>query len=295
MPTLDDDGWSGARWDASRVAPGQLVLMPSMRFGLLHSRDGDGRHIFIAADGSCLLCPHGEKASTVAHWCLQPREERTSCCDCQTPRGLFAKNPQLPADAPPMPPSVFDHLVAIGAPAILIKGREARQLPYTSGDRATFLTSHGELRCRHGRTRAAVLDKRNANACTCRPVAFPHRTSLVGMQLGRFGGRYGNEEKAARRRAEKKRKRDGKPAPAPTPVDIAEDTEVAEDAEVAESAAAAAAAEPRTEAAVVADVADAADAANAADAADAANAADDTDATDAAAPASSPAPAALAA
>jgi len=207
------DGIDGIdeEWDPSRVEPGQLVLMPSMRFGLLHSIQPDGKRFFIAADGSCMLCAHGEKGSTVATWCLEEQaarrngvvpKKRSSVCDCQTACGLFMKRPEMPRGAPPPPASLFDHLCAIDAPTIVVKGREARRLPFSTGEQTTFLTSFGDLVCQHGKGRSWLLDKRRPSsspgACSCKPVAFPQRTSLVGMQLGRYAGQYGRNKKRPR-------------------------------------------------------------------------------------------------
>ena len=70
-------------------------------------------------------------------WCLEEQaarrngtapKKRHSICDCQTACGLFAKQPVLPEDSPPLPTSLFDHLCDIGAPTITVKGREARQI-----------------------------------------------------------------------------------------------------------------------------------------------------------------------
>ena len=192
--------WAGERWDASTVEKGQLVLMPTMRFAVLHTEEADGRRTFITPDGSCLLCCHGEKGSTVGTWCQEekvasqsgvPPKPRKSCCDCQTARGLFSQEIALPPGTPPVPESIFDYLVNIDAPSIMAKGREARQLPYTSGDQATFLTSFGALVCRHGKRRNTLMDARRGKSsppkCSCTPVAFPTRST--GVKLGRYEGK----------------------------------------------------------------------------------------------------------
>ena len=198
--------WSGAHWDAAAVKPGQLVLMPTFRFARLYRTEADGRRTFVAADGSCLLCEHGEKASTIATWCYEERaaqrdriepKKRSGICDCTTARGLFMKQAGLATDNEPlvMPASLFDHLVAIGAPSILVKGREARRLPYTSGERTTYLTSFGQLVCRHGRKRSTLTDRRRAAACSCTPVTFPNRSALIGVRIGRYAGAYGQKKR----------------------------------------------------------------------------------------------------
>ena len=201
------DGPTDGPWDAWRAKAGELTLMPTFRFAQPHSVASDGRRIFVTNDGT-LLCPHGEKASTICTWVHQEKvaerqgvapPPRGSICDCISSQGLHK------AVAPPaplaLPESLFDHLCAMGMPAITVHGRPARRVPFTKGERTAYLTTMGDLVCPHGRKRETLADKRwiaKGRACTCAPSAFPIRSALKGVRLGRHAGEYGRKGRVAR-------------------------------------------------------------------------------------------------
>jgi hypothetical protein len=195
----EGDGTLRATDDSS----GGLVLLPSFRFARPHS-ELNGRRIFITSGGD-LVCEHGELPSTISTWLQREKAAersghspppRASICDCRTSKGLNSAG--SPGQAAKPPKSLFDHLCSLEMPTITVHGREARQVPFTHGNQTTFLTTMGDLVCRHGRKRQTLGNKRwkegavsKGIACSCAPPPFPFRKSLVGVRLGRYGGQYG--------------------------------------------------------------------------------------------------------
>ena len=74
---------------------------------------------------------------------------------------------------------IQEHLAELDTPRIIVEGREARQLPFSSGDAAAFLRSEdGRIVCRHVRLRASLLHMKAAGhhaRCSCMPMGFPMR------------------------------------------------------------------------------------------------------------------------
>ena len=197
MRLTNDGTWS---WEPESVEPGTTVLAPTYRFVRPYTIvEPDGARIFIDVTDGSLLCKHGELGSTVSTWCQaekiaaregRPPPTRPSICDCQNANGLFTKqknaSPPTAAEST-VPASIFDHLVAIDTPSVLVAGREARQLPFTSGDQASFLTPDGRIICRHGRLRSSLLrmKQRGSQArCQCMPRGIPQRR-CIDVKLGR--------------------------------------------------------------------------------------------------------------
>ena len=190
-------------WEPESVEPGTTVLAPTYRFVRPYTIvEPDGARIFIDVTDGSLLCKHGELGNTVSTWCQaekiaaregRPPPTRPSICDCQNANGLFTKqknaSPPTPAESK-VPASIFDHLVAIDTPSVLVAGREARQLPFTSGDQASFLTPDGRIICRHGRLRSSLLRMKQRGSparCQCMPRGITHRRG-VDVKLGRGVG-----------------------------------------------------------------------------------------------------------
>ena len=209
MQASDDGVWS---WNPERVQPGEVVLTPSYRFAELNTIiEPEGTRVFADCIDGALLCKHGELGTSVATWNHleqvarregRPPPPRPSLCDCTSTTGLNKKrSSRPPPEASRLPASLFDHLCAMGTARILIAGREARQLPFTSGEQAAFLTSEGRIICRHGRLRSSLvrMRQRGRTRCTCAPKGFPKRRSTVsvgaegeaglGRACGGMGGR----------------------------------------------------------------------------------------------------------
>lgn len=198
MQASSDGEW---RWDPESVLPGEIVLMPSYRFAKLHTViEPEGTRIFVDCIDGSLLCKHGELGTSIGTWMhleraaqreKKPLPSRPSICDCTSTHGLHMKKPDtsgtegccVPAS---VPASLFDHLCAMNTTSILVQGREARQLPSTTGDRATFLTSDGRTICRHGRLRKSLMRmrQRGKTGCACEPAGLPRRCGLAKIALG---------------------------------------------------------------------------------------------------------------
>ena len=175
------------------------TLLPSMQFATLHSVQSDGKQVFLTTSGK-LVCHHGECSGTICHWL---REERSamekglpppprggsrglSTCDCQSTDGL---NGKLGAETNPplMPPSLFEFLVQQNSEMVLVKGREARRVPHLRGP--TFLTSTGQLCCRHGASRRSLINREKAGSrpssrlpsCGCVLKPLPVRAGCVSV------------------------------------------------------------------------------------------------------------------
>ena len=181
-----------------------LVLLPSLRFAVQHHVEPDGKIIYISSDG-CLLCPHGEKSSTICHWLVEEKAARasgqiprprggiraTSSCDCQSTEGLNTA-PGDEVRPPVLPASLFEFLEDQQAESVVVKGREARRVPHLAGP--TFVTITGALVCRHGCSRKSLIDKKNSSVastrrptCGCELQALPaRRARLGGVMLGKF-------------------------------------------------------------------------------------------------------------
>ena len=189
------------------------TLLASMQFATPHSVRPDGKQIFLTTAGK-LVCPHGECSGTICHWLREERAARDkglpppprggsrglSTCDCQSTDGL---NGKLDAEAKPpsLPPSLFEFLVQQKSEVVLVKGREARRVPYLGGP--TFLTSTGRLCCRHGASRRSLINREKAGSrpsarlpsCGCVLKPLPVRAGCVSVQMKKTGG-----EGAAQRR-----------------------------------------------------------------------------------------------
>jgi len=188
MLATTDGAWS---WDPERVAPGEVVLMPSYRLATLHTAIvPEGTWVFADCTDGKLLCKHGELGTSIGTWNQHEKVARTqgkpppprpSMCDCTTTNYLNKKKAD-PVEASRVPPSLFDHLGTMNGVHILVAGAEARQLPFTSGDQATFLTSDGRTICRHGRLRASLIRMRaiegKVTMCACAPKGLPKKSML---------------------------------------------------------------------------------------------------------------------
>ena len=193
-PEYTDGAWS---WDPERVAPGEVVLMPSYRFATLNTViESEGTRIFADCTDGSLLCKHGELGTSIGTWNYLekvaraegvPPPPRPSICDCTSTNFLHKKKAE-PLEASRMPTSLFDHLGTMDTNRILVAGVEARQLPFATGDRATFLTSDGRTICRHGRLRASLIRMRavegKVQKCACTPTGLPRRSALKCIALG---------------------------------------------------------------------------------------------------------------
>ena len=194
MHASADGEWS---WEPERVQPEQVVLSPTFRPMRLHTIiEPEGTRIFVDVNDGSLLCRHGELGSTINTWRqLEKAAEREgrsppprpSICDCQSATGLAGKRDRAltPSNGTAVP-TLFDHLVQMDAPSILVRGLKARQLPFTSGEEATFLTPDGRIICRHGRLRSSLISYRQHGKqalCGCMPRGFPQRRSAVAMKL----------------------------------------------------------------------------------------------------------------
>ena len=180
-----------------------LVLLPSMRFARLYSKQVDGKASYLTTEGQ-LVCEHGELSSTISFWTSLEKRARAdgldpplrggfhnpSVCDCQTTEGL---NVQVPADVlpPTKPNSLFEFLEAIDAEAIKIKGREARRIPHLCD--AAFVSTVGTVTCRHGASRRSLIKKERATTdskrlpkCGCKLGPLSMHGGLKGLQLGKF-------------------------------------------------------------------------------------------------------------
>jgi len=180
-----------------------LVLLPSMRFGRLYSRQLDGKVTYLTTDGQ-LVCEHGEISSTISYWTSIEKRARAdgleapprggfnnpSVCDCQTTEGL---NVQVPVDVsfPNRPTSLFEFLEASGTETIKVKGLEARQIPHLKDE--AFLSTVRTVTCRHGASRRSLIKKERAMAeskrlpkCGCKLGPLSLQGGLKGLQLGKF-------------------------------------------------------------------------------------------------------------
>lgn len=194
MLASTDGTWS---WDPERVAPGEVVLMPSYRIATLHTViEPEGTRIFADCSDGSLLCKHGELGTTISTWTYleqvarregKPLPPRPSMCDCTSTNFLHRKKAK-PMEANRVPASLFDHLGTMDTARILVAGGEARQLPFTTGDQMTFLTSDGRTICRHGRLRLSLNRMRQKEGkrpkCACMPMGMPRRAALTCIPLG---------------------------------------------------------------------------------------------------------------
>ena len=107
----------------------------------------------------------------------KPPPSRPSICDCVSTCGLNKRATPCAEEIPEQ--TLYEHLVQLGTPRIVVEGREARQLPFTSGECASFLRGvDGRIVCRHGRLRASLMHMRaagNRARCSCMPSNFPTR------------------------------------------------------------------------------------------------------------------------
>ena len=169
------------------------TLLPSMQFAMLHSVQPDGKQIFITAAGK-LVCPHGECPSTICYWIREERIARKegiplplrggsrglSTCNCQNTDGLNAKSDNA-THLPARPSSLFDFLEKQGEELVIVKGRHARRIPHLPGP--TFVTTTGQLCCRHGASRLSLNNKLKARirpsvrlpTCGCNLKPLPVR------------------------------------------------------------------------------------------------------------------------
>ena len=172
----------------------ELQLLPSLRFGRLHTTMADGKKIYLSTDGQ-LLCEHGELPSTILYWTsMEKRAEidgvkppprggfqTPSICDCMTTEGMHCKledNVRLPVK----PSSLFQFLESNGAECVKVKGRDARRIPYVSGP--TFVSTVGTLTCRHGASRRSLIKKTKTQTeskrlpnCGCKLKALCRRAA----------------------------------------------------------------------------------------------------------------------
>ena len=193
MKAVSYDGgtWN---WNPECVQRGEVVLTPSFRLAELHTViEPEGTRIFANCIDGALLCKHGELGTSVGTWNHleqvarregKPLPARPSICDCTSTAGLNRKR-RPPVGNGSLPASLFEHLCAMDTASILFAGREARLLPFTSGEQAAFLTSDGRIICRHGRLRSSLVRRRQRGSarCTCMPTGMPSRSAPT--QTGR--------------------------------------------------------------------------------------------------------------
>ena len=180
----------------------ELHLLASLKFASHFSTQSDGRQIFITPD-SQLLCEHGETTFAIRHWVTAgnkakkeglpspPRMSRRgllSHCTCQTTEGLNVKLNEA-VKPPSLPASLFSFLNEKETKSVLVKGLDARQVPYLSGP--TFLLPTGRLCCRHGASRYSLIRKERSASisgrlpkCGCQLQSLPlRRFGLYGVPL----------------------------------------------------------------------------------------------------------------
>jgi hypothetical protein len=183
--------------------PLSVVLLPSMRFGRLYSKQADGKACYLTTEGQ-LVCEHGELSSTISFWTSLEKRARAdgldppprggfnspSMCDCQTTEGL---NVQVPEDVllPAKPDSLFEFLEVTNTETIKVKGREARLIPHVRGP--AFVSTVGTVTCRHGASRRSLIKKERATAestrlpkCGCKLGQLSMNGGLKSLQLGKF-------------------------------------------------------------------------------------------------------------
>ena len=177
-----------------------LILLPTMQLAKLHHEEPNGKKVYINADG-ILLCPHGEKSSTICSYISAEQRARQrgeeppprggsrgiSCCDCQNTEGLHVYKQTTTPFTPP--DSLFDFLTMADTPTITVKGHLARKVPIP-GPCDTYLSDYGTLLCKHGCSRRALQSGKAKCSCTLHPL--PNRRSNVGLKLGCFKGVYGS-------------------------------------------------------------------------------------------------------
>ena len=190
----------------SQVSVGELVLLPSFKMGRLINVEPDGRKIYKDDASGHLLCEHGERASTINSWVLNEKTAKmngmpipprlASCCTCQTTEGMHKAYPILTPSPPAL--SLFEHLQLLDTDCQHFKGREARRIPFTHNEFATYVTRDGKLLCKHGRARLTLQwDGKRARkhgevprgACGCKAFPLPKRAGHHLMKLGASGDR----------------------------------------------------------------------------------------------------------
>ena len=177
-----------------------------MQFATPYGVEPDGKQIFITTNGK-LVCPHGECSSTISFWIREERKAMEaglpppprggtrglSVCDCQNTDGLNGKVRVESICLPARPSSLFEYLEQEDTEAIVVKGRDARRIPYLPGP--TFVTSHGRLVCRHGASRLSLINKQRAGdrpsvrlpRCGCMLKPLPVRNTGMGsMPMGKY-------------------------------------------------------------------------------------------------------------
>jgi hypothetical protein len=180
------------------------TLLPSMQFAIEYSILPDESKTYLTTAGK-VVCKHGECSSTICYWLANEKKAREegrpiperggsrgiSACDCQTTEGL---NVKVGDDvSPPEPPSsLFEYLQSKGTEEIVVKGNEARCIPYLPGP--TFVTARGRICCRHGASRQSLIKSKRAMLpsthlpkCGCVLKAVPTRsTGWKTIQLGKY-------------------------------------------------------------------------------------------------------------
>ena len=179
-----------------------VTLLPSLQFATPHSVQPDGKPVFITSLGK-LVCAHGECSSTICSWIRAERmatekgvvppprggSRGLTTCDCQNTDGLNRKSGETSRPAPAGPMSLFEFLEQQDSELIVVKGREARRIPFLPGP--TFLTRTGRLCCRHGASRQSLIKKKKAGCrpstrlptCGCTLKPLPVRVGLAGAQM----------------------------------------------------------------------------------------------------------------
>ena len=182
------------------------TLLPSMKFASLYSVQPDGKQVYLTVDDK-LVCPHGECSSTICYWVREERVAKdkglplkarggnrgASSCNCQNTDGLNTRITHGGTKCPPAKPSsLFEYLEEQDSELIFVKGREARRVPHLPGP--TFVTSIGQICCRHGASRMSLIKKQKAGCrpssrlptCGCSLNALPVRTGPTAMQMGKY-------------------------------------------------------------------------------------------------------------
>ena len=153
--------------DDAELVAGGLVLLPTMRFGVLHRVSHTGRRVFVTPGGE-LLCEHGERPSTILNWTRReercalegkPIPQRQSPCDCRNTDCLYhPKSSQALSTnkLPALPSSLFQFLEDMDTRKSVVRGRTARLVPINRGVSDLYVTESGNFVCAHHHSRKTL-------------------------------------------------------------------------------------------------------------------------------------------
>ena len=191
-------------WSDQDILNGKPILTDTMRVARFHRVDSEGRRIFITPSGQ-LLCPHGERPSTILSWtgpeeCAKrdglpvPARKNTTCtCDHTELMYHTKSNPLPPAEElPPVPSSLYTFLEALDTHKIVVRGQAARHVPGTgTGTGAMYVRKKGgHFCCKHLHTLAVIKKMKKARELTQHtPSKF--RGGMCGCTLPKLPQRVG--------------------------------------------------------------------------------------------------------